>query len=446
MNVLIPLPFDVSNLAHGRNLRVVHLLRELHQQIELLVVVPTAERLAKLAKVLPNVPAICSACSLCPDGCWSETTSWPLELLPMPRWQQRLLGYFGVDPYLVRETARRAPQHDAILGFDVGSIPSLLAARRSAAADRVRVVCDLIDDPWLSWGSTPATERASLFGLKQALAVAALRRWVMPAMDALIAVAPRDATSLAQACQKPVAVLPNGVHLPDRAELSMMREPLVVFTGAMQFPPNERAACWLAERVWPRVLRGFAGTSMSEEADGRPRLAIVGTSPSPRVQRLARQPGVTVTGEVPNVGDWLRRARVAVAPMRSGSGIKNKVLEACAMACPVVATPYGAAGLRPGPDRGLLVRNTAATFAEAVVKLLQDPSRAAQLGLRARGMVAQQYAWSQVTAHLLGILREGVRITPTALRDRQVAVPSHRQRSKVHVPNRGKEGSIHAAS
>ncbi|HVD09152.1 MAG TPA: glycosyltransferase, partial [Gaiellaceae bacterium] len=125
----------------------------------------------------------------------------------------------------------------------------------------------------------------------------------------------------------PISVIPNGVdveaYAPDPAAV---RDPdRIVFTGVMSYAPNVSAAELLAKRVYPRV----------RAARPSARLAIVGRSPAPRVSALAG-PGVEVTGEVPDIRPWLTSSRVYACPMVSGTGIKNKLLEAMASGLPCV--------------------------------------------------------------------------------------------------------------
>jgi hypothetical protein len=185
------------------------------------------------------------------------------------------------------------------------------------------------------------------------------------------------------------------------------REPLVVFTGAMSFPPNEQAACFLVQSIWPYVRR------MVPEA----RLELVGTNPGPRVRALANQPGVSVTGRVPDLGSCLRRARVAVAPMLSGTGIKNKVLEACANACPVVATSRAAAGIPTGPACGIIVADHPELFAAHTAHLLGDTHAATRLGRAGQDMVRVHFTWTAAADSLRQLLRESVPARPNTAGD-----------------------------
>ena len=120
------------------------------------------------------------------------------------------------------------------------------------------------------------------------------------------------------------------------------------------------------------------------------------TLPSSAVRacRAAMDAGIDLTGAVPDVRPYLAHAALVVAPLRIAQGVPNKVLEAMAMAKPVVATPAAIGGLRLEAGRDLLVAATPAAFAEAVARLL-EPRSAADLGARARARVIADYSWER---------------------------------------------------
>ncbi len=166
--------------------------------------------------------------------------------------------------------------------------------------------------------------------------------------------------------------------------------PRLVFTGVLDYPPNVDAVAWFAREVLPR-LRGELGPV---------RFAIVGARPVAAVRALAASPGVLVTGRVADVRPWLGRAEVAVVPLRIARGVPNKVLEAMAMARPVVATPQAVVGLHARPGRELVVAEDAAGFAAAIAALVRDPVRAAALGRAARAHVLARHDWAATLAPL----------------------------------------------
>ncbi len=434
MRVLVPLPIDLSVMANGRTLRVVYLLRELNHHCDLTCLVPGDHRLEAARQALPNLHVESAEIPT-----RAASGAWPADLLPLDWLSRKALGFVGFDPPLLRATVAGADSYDTVLAFDTISLAYLLAVEHRRRGRTPRLVADMIDDPWLSYLSMCTARKLSPEGIKQAIAVRRLRARLIARLDVCTAVAPRDAETLAEAAGLATAVVPNGVVLPDGSCLESRRENLVVFTGAMQFPPNASAACWMAKRVWPLVWSAMGGRQARRlNAPDPVRLAIVGASPPPQVRKLGEIPGVVVTGAVEDVGLWLKRARVAAAPMVSGSGIKNKVLEAAASGCPVVSTPLGVDGLPTGEVNGSLVASTRADFADRIVLLLQNPAMAHTIGLAGRAMVSSQYAWPRMARRMLRVL-QGPTPAPGPDGPEEAPVPTPRA-------DRNREALTHAAS
>ncbi|KKW89635.1 TIGR03087 family PEP-CTERM/XrtA system glycosyltransferase [Sphingobium chungbukense] len=170
--------------------------------------------------------------------------------------------------------------------------------------------------------------------------------------------------------------------------------PLLVFTGQMDYRPNVEAVESFARETLP-VIRTRRPDAV---------FAIVGRHPVKPVRALAELPGVIVTGAVPDVRGWLAAADVVVAPLRIARGIQNKVLEAMAMARPVVASPQAAEGIDARDGNHLLIAADPAQEAEAVVALLDDRDRAGRLGQAARARMEERYRWSATLAGLPAML------------------------------------------
>jgi len=184
-----------------------------------------------------------------------------------------------------------------------------------------------------------------------------------------------------------IGAFENGVDAdyfsPDRTYDCPFRnaERAIVFTGAMDYWPNVDAVTWFAERMFPAI----------HDAVPAARFVIVGSRPSDAVLALARQPGVIVTGSVPDVRPYLAHAACAVAPLRIARGVQNKVLEAMAMACPVVASPQAAEGIRAEAGRDYLLARDATEFAARVIACARQPARAPQ----ARACILDHYNWTR---------------------------------------------------
>jgi len=164
---------------------------------------------------------------------------------------------------------------------------------------------------------------------------------------------------------------------------------LLVFTGQMNYRPNVDAVVDFASTMLP-VLRHVRSDI---------RFAIVGRDPSPEVERLAEQPGVIVTGAVPDTRPWIAAADIVVAPLRIARGIQNKVLEAMAMGRPVVASAAAAEGIDAEPDRDLVIADGDAAAAQ-ILALLGDHNRAGKIGQRARARMEDYYRWDECLAPL----------------------------------------------
>ncbi len=160
--------------------------------------------------------------------------------------------------------------------------------------------------------------------------------------------------------------------------------PNFVFTGTMDYLPNVDAVTWFARDILPLIRRDQPGAQFH----------IVGSSPSAEVQKLSEIAGIHVTGRVPDVRPYVAHASACVAPLRIARGIQNKVLEAMAMARPVILTPEALEGIDAAPGREVLLATDPATFAAAAIGVLRDPSAANALGAAARRRIEAHYSWT----------------------------------------------------
>ena len=189
-------------------------------------------------------------------------------------------------------------------------------------------------------------------------------------------------------------VIPNGVECADFHGQTGQREAAtLLFTGNFTYAPNLDAAEWLADELLPALRR--------QGIDAR--LWLVGHAP-PESLRARAGDHVLVTGHVPDLRPWLARATVYVCPLRLGAGIRNKVLEALAAGCPLLATPLSVEGiaLRRGEDALLAER---AEFAAALRRLLADEALRERLARAGRRLVETQYGWGQVAERYAALYR-----------------------------------------
>jgi sugar transferase (PEP-CTERM/EpsH1 system associated) len=207
---------------------------------------------------------------------------------------------------------------------------------------------------------------------------------------------------LAPECVDRVDALSNGVDAeffapdlqrasPYPVDASGAESISLVFTGAMDYWPNIDAVTWFASEVLPSLLSRWPGL----------RFYIVGRNPPAAVLGLA-SPSVVVTGTVADVRPYLQHATLVVAPLRVARGIQNKILEAMAMARPVVASRSCVEAIAAKEGTELLSAIEAPEFVAQINMLLGAPARAAAVGSAGRQRVVQHYSWA---AHLSGIDR-----------------------------------------
>lgn len=162
----------------------------------------------------------------------------------------------------------------------------------------------------------------------------------------------------------------------------------LVFTGSMDWYPNEDAMLYFMGAILPRIRQDVPDVS----------LTVVGRNPSARLAEAASTVGVQVTGTVDDIRPHVDEAAVYVVPLRVGGGTRLKIFEALAMGKAVVSTTVGAEGLPLIPGEHFLRADDPADFARAVVALLRDPNRRQALGMAGRRLVEERYAWPRVAA------------------------------------------------
>ncbi len=196
-----------------------------------------------------------------------------------------------------------------------------------------------------------------------------------------------------------LSIVPMGVDLGYfQAEPVEAPAPVLLFTGTMNYFPNADAATYFCDEIFPRI----------RERHPQVCFYVVGNRPSEPVKRLEAQEGVVVTGYVPDVRPYFQKASVFVAPLRAGSGIQTKNLEAMAMGVPVVTTSVGAMGLEADVGKELLVADTPEDFAEQVIYLLDNEDLRKTFSQTARTRVETNYSWEAIGDRLEHVYAQAI--------------------------------------
>ena len=169
----------------------------------------------------------------------------------------------------------------------------------------------------------------------------------------------------------------------------------LVFTGSMDWMPNEDAMIYFVEEILPLIKQQISDAT----------LTIVGRKPSRRLEKLCLdRPEVRLTGRVEDVRPFVARSAVFVVPLRIAGGTRLKIFEAMSMGKAVVSTSIGAEGLPVKNGEHLLLADDPVRFANVTVELLRNPEERSRIGTAARQLVEQDYSWPMVARGFLKAL------------------------------------------
>jgi len=186
---------------------------------------------------------------------------------------------------------------------------------------------------------------------------------------------------------RPNTVIPNGVdggyfhpsHDP------LQTRPVVIFLGRMDYYPNVDGVLYFIERILPSIQAAVPNLEFR----------IIGSNPTPAVQRLRNIPGVVVTGHVADVRPYLSDALVSVAPLRLARGTQNKILESMALGVPVIATPQAAKGIEATAGEHLFTAESPEEFSALLLRLLKDEESRRRISRAGRCHIASSHAWTR---------------------------------------------------
>ncbi|GGC99073.1 TIGR03087 family PEP-CTERM/XrtA system glycosyltransferase [Aquisalinus flavus] len=287
---------------------------------------------------------------------------------------------------------------DAAFGFSAAVMPYLEQATCPVFADLV----DADSAKWASYAERASLPMSALYareGSVLANAEAAISRRA----DHTFLITPEEAMIVKShklANPARIGCYGNGVdtdYFDPAADFAPLdRRVDLIFTGAMDYQPNVEAVTWFADAVWPQLRKAMPDIIF----------AIVGARPTEAVAGLAARPGIIVTGRVEDMRPWLAAARIAIAPLQIARGVQNKVLEAMAMARPVVASPGAATGIAATPGEHFFIADGAEAFRQRISALLQDDPTATSIGRAGREHMVATGSWAARLSPLGSVLAE----------------------------------------
>ena len=306
-----------------------------------------------------------------------------------------LLNMFSLKPFFVwvKYDKRIQQVMDNMVKenqFDLIHIDGLAGAQFALAYDDMPKIIDARDAIWLSHNRQMRNNKNVLLKTYSRLKLFRLKKYelkIYSQFDRVVFISKVDEQtifSLSSGKLDNLATIPFGVDISKIEPNKYDSKPLsLVFTGNMPYGPNKDAMLYFCRDIFPEIKREIPNV----------KLYIVGRDPGPEVQNLSREGDIIVTGEVEDMKAWLEKSTLFVCPLRYGSGMKIKVLEAMAMAKPIVSTSIGVDGIRVRNGEDVFIADDAASFALRTVELLRDEKLRNRFGENSRKLVKEEYTW-----------------------------------------------------
>lgn len=364
-------------LNHGGKIRSFHMLKHLGQAHEVTVAAPIRD--AEEHRAQADLRAHCAKLLTARVG---EFASRVRALARLPTRTPASFGYV-YSPALaatVRTELSRAR-------YDLICVHCSSVAPYVAAVPGIPKILDFADMDSQKWLAYAACRRFPLsLGYR-------LEGWKLQSVEKALAgyfdlctcTTPSELDTLrSYGTTTPSASFPNGVdtHYFSPADAPHDVDTLC-FLGRMDYYPNREGVLRFCAEVLPQLRRRRPGL----------KLVVIGANPSRAVRKLAADPGVVVTGAVPDVRPYARRAALSIAPLRIARGTQNKILESLAMGIPVVCSSLAARGVDVVPGEHLLSADSTTEWVEAITRILDHPAERRRLAAAGRARMLSHHSW-----------------------------------------------------
>ena len=200
--------------------------------------------------------------------------------------------------------------------------------------------------------------------------------------------------------EQKINVLPIGIDFEKFHAGPSVSKSVIVFTGNMSYLPNVEAAVWFAKKCWPSILERYSNAVF----------IIAGNRPADSIKALSSSPNIRVLGHVDNMADIIRTAQIAVAPMRSGSGMQFKILEAMACGVPVISTTLGLGDIHATPGKEIIIADNPVEFIEKIIALMDSFESRQSIGQSGREFVRREHSWDSINLTFENFLKSQLQL------------------------------------
>ncbi len=385
MNILMiagRLPFHPLD---GGTARVYHLVKEWSKRHNITLVVPM------FTPVAPD------AISRCAEEIGVELHAVPVQLAPKVRrvadYTLRMIRGLPIVDYYPEmlsfvHNLVRVRKFD-LIEFE-GSGGGTFFSALSDLPYRPRTVLVFYDVMWQWWKREYIASR-NLVSLARWLSYRIWEPHFVRQADCCVFLSEVDAQTVSSVVKpNQTLVVPLGIQTTAFDKTPLPDEPEVLFVGSFNHLPNIQAVKWLITEIWPVLKKRIPLAH----------LTIIGRNPSDEIIKLAKSARVSLFADVPDVQPYYKQARVVIVPIKTGGGIRMKILEAFAAARPIVTTQIGAEGLPIVPNEHALFANSVEEIIEALSRVLTDRQFAERLAVNGRALVEREFDWPIIASKL----------------------------------------------
>ncbi len=389
--ILFVAPYPPS-LIHVRTYNLIKALARHGHRITLMYLQPPGDTGTSIEGIAAECAAVEGVPLPRPQTLWNGIRALPGKI--------PFQAAYGISPQM----NARIRQRLAAQKFDVAHVEHLRAAEIGRRIAGLPVIFDSVDSISLLFERLRTAAPTLKSRLMAWLDLARTRNYearLLEFFSRVVVTSPHDRDALvtlsrAQNPTERISVVANGVDLHYFSPRDTPRDPAtIVFSGKMSYHANIAAGLDLATEIMPRVWQKIT----------QAKLVIAGKDPSPQLKALGSDERIVITGTVPDLRPFLAKATVAVSPIRYGAGIQNKVLEAMAMGTPVVSTRQAVSALAVQPGTDILVGDSLAEMADAIVSLLENSQLQAKMGAAGRQFVEQHHSWDAAAETLETVYR-----------------------------------------
>jgi sugar transferase (PEP-CTERM/EpsH1 system associated) len=300
-------------------------------------------------------------------------------------------GLFSLKPlrvWYLRSRCMREQVKEIIKEHNIGVI--LIQAIRMAQYlpenFKCRKILDIVDTPSLQIERAVKYEKSLIWKLLNKIELPRLKKYeqkIIKNFDRVIVISSSDKNSLSDKA----IIIENGIN--QKIKPVKKTGSNIIFLGNLEYPPNVEAVLWFAEKIFPEIKKPV-------------KFYIVGKNPPKKIRKLAGR-NIIVTGFVKNLEPYFSKCSIAVAPLRTGSGLQNKVLEYMLSRTPVIATKIANEGIKAEPDKEILIANNEQEFIEKISLLLKDKNLRDCLSSNAFKFV-KKFDWNKLNHRLEKLL------------------------------------------